>query len=423
MKFRVHPHPIALAAAMCLAGQAFAQDDPAPASAGVATAIAKKAGDAIGLEFEGYARGGFHAATGGAPKGGYSLGGDLQFYRLGNEGDNYAEFGIKKKFDLGEGLNWGIYYMPYVYNGDRGTAQVYSYMNGLAFAPELSFWAGQRFHRVEDIHIIDKWVMQDGDNYGAGIDGIQVGDSAKLNIAVHTDGSNANGNSTPNNGKRLNVQLLGLATNPGGKLNLTAGLHGGDYALGKKGAALGLLHNQKDFVLPGLNNSLFIQGSNGHSSITGQFYGADAGGTPQPGARQIRIIEAMHWQVGKLGGQALAGYQTKEDDSGPAEGVKTTDLSVGGRLSYGVAKQVKLLGEIGLTSRKTEGSEKQRLYKGTVAVAFSPNTDFWTRPEFRVYLNRANWNDAAAAAHVNGGYGSNGRTKATTFGAQMEVWW
>ena len=69
-----------------------------------------------------------------------------------------------------------------------------------------------------------------------------------------------------------------------------------------------------------------------------------------------------------------------------------------------------------------EDQEKQRLYKYTAAVAFSPDTDFWTRPEFRVYVNRANWNSAAAAANAMS-YGANGQKKATTFGVQMEVWW
>jgi maltoporin len=167
-----------------------------------------------------------------------------------------------------------------------------------------------------------------------------------------------------------------------------------------------------------------VQASTGHSDIRGTFYGlgVDANGVANSGAKQFRIIEAVNWQVGKLGGQALLGYQTKTPDSGVDDGKKTTDLSVGGRLSYGIAKQVKLLGEVGLTSRKIEDQEKQRLYKATAAVAFSPNTDFWTRPEFRVYVTRANWNDAAAAANASS-FGANDRTKATAFGVQMEVWW
>ncbi|MDB5849210.1 MAG: maltoporin [Rhodoferax sp.] len=422
---------IALAAsALCFASHVMAQDAPTEANDSTsAKAIAKKAGDALGLEFEGYGRGGFYSASGNAPKGGYALGGDLQKYRLGNEGDNYVEFGIRKKFDLGEGLKWGVFYMPKIYNGDTGTAQIYSYMTGLAFAPEMSFWAGQRFHRIEDVHIVDNWVMEDGYNYGDVVDGILLGSAAKLNVGIYTDGNSDNKNNkisatnpTNNNGKRANFQIVDIPTNPGGKLNLTGGVIGGTYALGKKGAALGLLHNQKNFIAPGFNNSFFVQASTGHADIRGKFYNLDQAGVAQAGAKQLRVIEAISWQSGKLGGQALMGYQTATPDSGPLDGVKTTDLSLGGRMSYGIAKQVKLLGEVGLTSRKIEDQEKQRLYKATAAVAFSPNTDFWTRPEFRVYLTRANWNDAASAANATS-FGANGRTKATAFGVQMEVWW
>ncbi|SCX64786.1 carbohydrate porin, partial [Variovorax sp. EL159] len=134
----------------------------------------KKVNDATGLEFWGYGRGGFFGAPKGAPKGGYSLGGDLQKYRLGNEGDNYLEFGIGKKFDLGGGIKWGVFYMPTIYNGKSGTAQAYFSLSGI-FGNSATLWAGQRYHRIQDVHIVDKWVVEDGDNYGAGIDDIPLG--------------------------------------------------------------------------------------------------------------------------------------------------------------------------------------------------------------------------------------------------------
>lgn len=98
------------------------------------------------------------------------------------------------------------------------------------------------------------------------------------------------------------------------------------------------------------------------------------------------------------------------------------DFSTGGRLSYGLARNVKLLGEIGVTRRSIDGAATQRLDKGTIAVALSPDYQFWTRPEFRLYLTRANWNDAAMLANTST-FGANGRTRATIFGVQMEAWW
>ncbi|MDE1715197.1 carbohydrate porin (plasmid) [Chromobacterium amazonense] len=91
-------------------------------------------------------------------------------------------------------------------------------------------------------------------------------------------------------------------------------------------------------------------------------------------------------------------------------------------MSYGVAANVKLLTEIGLTSRDTDNQPLQRLNKATLAVAFSPNTDFWTRPELRVYASHFTWNDAAAQANLSG-FAVGGRTHAATVGVQIEAWW
>jgi maltoporin len=383
----------------------------------VDTAV-QKAMAATGLEFTGYMRTGFYGASGNGPKGGYALGGDLQKYRLGNEGDNYLEFGIGKKWSLGDGLKWGTYYMPKVYDGNTGTAQLYTDISGLSFAPELTFWAGQRFHRIADIHIVDNWLAQDGDNYGAGVDGFKIG-SGTLNIAASTDGNMDNKNTSFNNAKRVNLQLINLVVNPGGKLNVTAGFVSGDFKQGKDGSALGLVHQQANFLATGLDNTLFLQTSTGHASLSGQFFNLDTStASINGGAKQSRIADTINWQIGQFGGQALIGYQTMDPDSGG----KVKDFSIGGRISYGIAKNTKLLAEVGSTKREIDGQASQRLNKGTVAVAFAPNTNFWSRPEFRLYATRANWNDAAGLANASS-FGANNRSSNTAFGAQIEAWW
>jgi maltoporin len=407
----------ALLAAAFAGAPARAADAAAEPGAADPTAAAKKALDALGLELWGYMRSGFYGATQGAPKGKYAIN-ELGYYRLGNEGDNYLEFGIGRKWDLGGGVKWGTYYMPTVYNGESGTAQVYTDISGLEFAPEATLWAGQRYHRIQDVHIIDDWLMEDGDNYGAGIDGVKLG-SGTLNVAVYSDGRSGNRNGSPNNAKRVNFQLRDLAVNPGGTLNVTGAAIRGAFARGSNGGALGVLHNQKDFLVAGLKNSLFVQASTGHASLAGKFYDLDEAGAARPGGRQFRIVEALTWQVGRVGGQALLGYQTLAPaDAAP----KTRDLSLGGRVTYGVGRHTKLYGELGLTQRKVDGQDTQHLHKGTLAVAFAPATEFWSRPELRLYLSQANWNDAAAQANA-ASFGAGGRTRGTTFGAQVEAWW
>lgn len=399
-----------------------------------------KINETTGLEFWGYGRGGAYGASSGQPKGGYSLGGDLQKYRLGNEGDNYLEFGIGKRFAFGDGIKLGVFYMPTIYNGKSGTAQAYFSLSGI-FGSTATLWAGQRYHRIQDIHILDKWILEDGDNYGAGIDDIALDGLGRLNAAVYTADSIDNKSGNPNNAKRFNLQWRDIPSNHNGKLTVTAALVSGDFAQGRHGVALGLMHQQRDFLLPRLNNAALLQTSSGHAAINGKFYNLDlsslqnsanfglgtassaplaaaTNATQQPGARQYRVLDMFDFQFGKWGGQALIGFQSMRPDNGTV----TRDFSLGGRMSYGIAQYTKLLAEFGATRRSTKNQPQQTLNKATLAVAFSPNTDFWTRPEVRVYVTHANWNKAAASANTTS-FGANGRRSATSFGVQAEAWW
>ena len=410
----------------------------APAKADDATpspAFVQSIKDAVGIDFNGYFRGGFFPTSSGVQAGQYQLGGDLQHYRLGNEGDQYWELGLSKTIDTGNGTKVQMYWMPNNYNGTNGTAQAYAGISGLEFAPEASFWAGQRYHRIQDIHIVDKFLFEDGENYGVGMDGLKIG-AAKLNVSLLTSGSFGNNNANTNNADRISLQLVDIPTNQDGKLVLTASAVNGTFLEGSGGGALGLLHNQSNFLVAGLTNSFFLQTSNGHTAINGEFYNLDTSTTtlmapalpgpvvsttvttPGIAATQSRIADSINWQSGAFGGQALIGYQTLTPDGG----AKVADSSVGGRISYGVAKNVKLLSELSLTSRAIDGAATQNLNKETFAVAFAPNTDYWSRPEFRVYWTHANWNDAAAAANATS-FGANGTTNASILGFQLEAWW
>src|SRR5205085_10733884 len=148
------------------------------------------------------------------------------------------------------------------WEGD-GTKQIYADISGLGFAPEMSFWAGQRYHRIQDVHIIDNWLMEDGDNFGAGVDGIKVGTLGALNVAVYSEG-NVDSSRINNNGKRLNLQWRKIPLTADGTLDLTAGVIRGNFSDKKTSFALGALYNQKLGVL---TNSLFVQGANGHSDV------------------------------------------------------------------------------------------------------------------------------------------------------------
>ena len=92
--------------------------------------------DVAGFEFNGYSRGGpvFNHSDG--VKGNLALGGELQKYRLGNEGDNGIEVNFARSFEAG-GVKWKVNYMPAKWgSGDISTEQAYVEMSGLSFSPE-----------------------------------------------------------------------------------------------------------------------------------------------------------------------------------------------------------------------------------------------------------------------------------------------
>lgn len=383
-----------------------------------------------GLEISGYTRGGVFSGT---PRGGYSLGGDMQKFRLGNEGDNGFELEIRKTFDAGNGMKWSLDYMPTVWNGTQYTQQAYAEMTGMEFAPEAKFWAGQRRLRIQDVHIVDHFFMDYGLNYGAGVTDYSLG-FAKLGVGVFNGGSLDNHNSAQNNARRINVDLSEIKVNPGGVLRVLGTVVSGTFQLSTPGSSLSVSHNQSDFIVPGLTNTVFLQTASGHAGLNGQFQGLGDAVAPitlnngvvlnvqQPGMKSNRIGDSINWQSGAFGGQALVAVQNGKVDGGVNNGINTKDFTLGGRVSYATSKNFKLLLEAGNTSRQIDGQAQQQLNKITFAPTLAIGTDFWSRPEMRFYVTRASWNQAAATANA-GSFGANGRTSSTAAGVQVEVWW
>lgn len=372
--------------------------------------------DIAGFEFNGYSRGGPTLNPKDGVKGNLALGGELQKFRLGNEGDYGIEVNLARTFDM-QGTKVKVNYMPAKWNsGSVGTEQAFVEVSGLTFAPEAKFWVGQRRLRIQDIHIIDHFLLNYGDYQGGGVTDIPVG-GAKLGVGIFSGDRFDNQLPDGVRATRLNAHVYDINTNPGGKLQVLAtAVRGSGLANGNSGSGLSFLHNQGDFFMKGLNNALFVQASRGHARIDGEFEGIDG---VSPGRRAWRIADSIAWQSGPLGGQALVGYQQSRNE---ATNVETKDFSLGGRVSYAFSKNFKLLAEAGTTTRKVEGSPQQRLNKVTIAPTLSVGEGFWERPELRFYVTRANWNTAAAVANA-ATFGKGGKTSRTLMGVQYEIWW
>ena len=377
--------------------------------------------DVGGIEFHGYSRGGPVLSYDDNTKGGLSLGGDMQKYRLGNEGDNGIEIDLIKNFEA-NGIKWKVHYMPAKWNsGNISTEQAYVEMSGLSFAPEAKFWAGQRRLRIQDVHIVDTFLMNYGDNQGAGVVDIGVG-SAKLGLGVFSGDKFDTAMPTGVKATRFNADVSEIKVNEGGKLRvLLTAVNGSGLKGGSTGSGISVSHNQENFLVKGMTNSLFVQSSKGHARIDGEFLAIDG---VTAGQSVSRIADSLNWQNGAFGGQTMLGYQTSQDD---VSGVTTKDTSIGGRISYAFSTNFKLLAEAGSTRRSVDGQADQSLNKITIAPTISVGSDFWSRPEIRFYMTKANWNDAAATANAGTlatpGFGANGKTSTTIVGVQYEIWW
>lgn len=367
------------------------------------------------FEFHGYSRGGPVFNTSDGVKGGFNLGGNTQGYRLGNEGDNGIEIDLIKTFKT-DGANWKVQYMPAKWNsGNVGTEQAFVELGGLSFAPEAKFWVGQRRLRIQDVHINDYFLLNYGDNQGAGVTDIPIG-SAKLGLGLFTGDKFDTASPAGVTATRFNADISEINVNPGGKLRvLLNAVNGTNLANSNSGSGISISHNQSDFIVKGLNNAFFLQSSTGHARIDGEFESIDG---KSAGKTVSRIADSLSWQMGSFGGQTMLSYQTNKDE---ATNVETKDTSFGGRISYAFSKNFKLLVEAATTSRTGNGPD-QRLDKLTIAPTLSMGPDFYSRPELRLYVTMANWNDAAAAANANG-FAAGGKTSRTVAGVQYEIWW
>jgi len=376
-------------------------------------ALAATATPASAVDWGGYFRAGPGASQKGASRACYGLAGPGLKYRLGNECDIYGEFLLSQGMKAGD-VDYKATLMTNLYNpqtdtGDAkvGINQMYVEGKGFDIAPGTNFWIGKRFHGRADVHIVDTFYTNLS-GVGAGAD-IPVG-PGKLGIAYFKTDQNAT-----DSGNRINLDYSGIPVNADGKLRVLGTFTDGNFTGGKSGVGLTLQHTQDKFLGLGGANNLGLQFAQGSAGLDGNFGSLVAGSD----MKSVRVVESLTWQAGRLGGQAQAMWQNDK-----AAGTKTDSASVGGRLSYAFTKHFKLLAELGYSQKKPDGMPTQKLTKFTLAPTLAIGPDFWSRPELRLYATTARWNAAANAAAGAGGVTGlgDGKTRGTSFGAQVEVW-
>jgi maltoporin len=430
----------------------------------IAAALAYSA-PAAAVDLFGYFRDGFTVNSKGGGATCFKTPGMDYKLRLGNECDNYGEWGLQQsiyKDKNGVEVTAGVMFdydqpvaTPTGTGVTVGIQQNYFKMKMPQWGG-AQVWGGKQYYRRENIDMIDFFYLNTSDT-GIGVEDVDLG-FGKLAVSVF----GAAGSQVAHGMVfiRPDVRVYGIPVNPGGTLevdlNVTTisrntDLEAGGVAKGDNDASAGFWvtveHVQKG-ILGGMN-TLALQYATANAANMG---GATPGFTLNSGtgatdkAQQASdAINKNNWQFRALDQlllqpsaqiQVLVGgvYQMKQWGTtgvpGDTTKIKATQYGIFARPKYWFTEYFNLQGDIGFTSNKVEHVDAINLFKLTVAPTLSPAVGeaggFFVRPEFRLFLTYASWNDAtnkvsATGASSDVSFGVD-KKAGLTYGAQVEGW-
>lgn len=344
-------------------------------------------------------------------------------YRLGNECDFNGEVGYGRelvKFSNGASLGGfamvnSISPTPHPSDSTVRIIQAYLETKDLDFLRGGTAWIGRRYYNRPDIHVIDfKYVVMDGE--GLGVDGIALG-PGKFSYAIFRNDVDMTKSAT-----RHNFIYQDLPANTNGTFKIDATLIHADDApenVARHGGwSLSLIHKQSKFL--GGDNILVLQYGVGAGIKIGGTGDLSLGSDYQ----RTRIADQLIWQLTpRLIGSADVLVQRDHTPNGTQ-----TWTSIGTRPIYIVNDHIKLQLDIGHDRiTPADGGPVQKLSKVTFAPTLTSGKDFFDRPELRLFITYARWNDAAQAAATpdsalsrTGVFG--GSTSGVSYGLHFEHW-
>jgi maltoporin len=437
---------------------------PPPAAAPVVARPPRpKFGD---VAVSGYFRGSFGASNQKGRMTCFSLAlpGELRSkYRLGNECEVWSETHFTVVTFAGEGKADGVvasaHFMPTLFipttfigytptgvvnsplSFTTSTGATLSFPNlyaDIAGIPWLfggTAWAGTRYYKRESVYISDFFYWNPS-GVGAGIEDINLGRDLRLSYAAFA----VDGRLTPppqdfapplamqsDFGLRNDLQLRGIKFWDSGEFQLgfqyIANYSNNPATSGGWGVTARFVQK-----LLGGDNKLVFQYGQGAGTGFGtlaRYYYPDFSLYNSPGELRIRVVDVLTIQPGNSWFGAQLGIVYQHDDLGNA-GQVTNWLSAGTRVSVAFTEYFKVLGEVGFDRvTKSNGSPEQYLSKFTIAPTISAGRGLLTRPELRLFLTWALWNEAARIATVDSGmlFTNTNVLAASTFGVQAETWW
>lgn len=404
-------------------------------AAAVAASLA--AGSVFAVDFNGYMRAGTAISNHGT--------GDQEFEkkgvgRLGNENDNYYEFGFAKELKTGE-QTWKVESMIATSDGGKegwenkeiNVAQFNVQATGLfASDPDAVLWAGKRYYQRKDIHITDFYYLNTSGT-GGGIENVSVGNQ-KLSVALVSDGDHDD-----SSGYIFDARLANIGVWDNASLELAVAYN---FATDKDnvseqaddGVLLSAILHQG--LSNGFNQTILQYGTNGYGNQVADF-GSGAwykrGTSANNDASAFRLINwgvvslGERWEVGHqlayMNGSDIPGYKKEKDkdDVYTGKNLDINQYSAVVRPMYKWNDTMRTVFEAGYHGGKKiadDGLSKEDFghAKLTVAQAWAMGDSFWSRPELRVYgsyLHDTKNDDR---------FGT-GNDSEFVVGVQVEAWW
>lgn len=416
-----------------------------------AAMLALGATQATAFEFHGYLRTGIGGNADGGRQVCFSVpGGSYKFFRLGNECENYAELEFKESlYKDARGVEFKYDGMlAYITPASQDFESLTSGGNVIALrqnwvsatVPQwgnATFWLGKRYYYRNDVHIID-FFYWDVSGPGGGVENIDLG-LGKLAIAVmqskYSDQLAI---------WRPDVRLLGIPVGVG-SLDLGASLfytsaQGAGKTPGEQKASpwFTAQHVMSGFL--GGFNKLAVQYGTGSAAPLNNSPG---NGSPSR-SKQWRVVEHLLFQPmpGFSGSLAFVYEDMTNRYNSTNIFNHHKSFGVGARPQFHLSDNFKVALDAGYVQVKPKAGNTDAIsmYKVTLAPSINPAPGpggaFFTRPELRVFVTYAGWNDAAqrqggdsvfdqgtcaATGTSTGVFGCD--KNGITFGAQLEAWW
>jgi maltoporin len=418
------------------------------------------------IDFGGYFRAGYGLNDQGRVMSAFQAPGALTKYRLGNEAEQYGELILGKSWYLpdtfkpaggaGDEASGGpmarfqmrlSFHQPYD-SGETtvGLPEAWASV-GRVFAsqPGVNFWAGNRFYRRHDIHLLDFFFLNMS-SVGGGFEDLDLGVGklalAFLGATSGDFGYPTVGGSPPVNEdgfakRNLDLRWYDLPVF-GGNLeaaavySFTEGARDPltqEYIEGLGGGALSLVHTHENFPLAGSVNKFSVQaGMQAAKTFTSGFDTFNHLGETVilpdfEDSWRFRVTENFIVQPAAwFSVQPVLVYQYTEY---LRDAWEQHWGSAGLRPVFHLGRYVSLAFEGGVdyVDEVAPGSEASRdyLYKFTFGPQVSLGRTYLSRPSLRAFVTYAGWGDDFRGRVGGPAYAD--ANEGVSYGVQMETWW